>query len=741
MSQLKASNAVYNKILLHLQNGEFSMAEQLCLFELGRLAKEDDKLYFYLGTAARFMNKSKGAIIAFEAAIRLAPENIDYLQACASACEAEKEFQKALELIKGALRISPNNLIVKANYAVALERVGDYECALGQYENVLVQDPQNLTANLNYGSLLCKFSRKREALEHNRLAHARHPEIFSTLYNLIDTLIINFCYEEALNYCDVGLAWQPRHAQIMIKKAMCLSALAEPEKALEYLSKARIINPQVLDDILPSAKSLSDKVGIYLDGYILQFEARYNEQKACFWKYRDQYISQLNAFIGQKLVHNYALSTRDMGFKVMSLAVDALTRKKLMGLIATQLKDFVWLISLTPFQYSHKSNEKIRVGYLSPDFRRHATSVLSRRIYGLHDRSKLEVYCYSLRDTDHDDYYLQEIRTTSDKFHDVSGMTSVDIAKLINAEGIDILVDLAGYTAFSRPEVMVLRPAPIQFSYLGFVQTMGQGVVDYVLVDKSICPNGRFVEWHEEVIRLPNSLWPYDNQLSNSHILDGKTNLVSSTDKFVFCCFNNSYKIEPEIFRRWMNILKKVPNSVLWLFDKESDAEGHLRQESQDHGIDPSRLMFMRRIPMEQHLLRYQSAHLFLDTYWVNAHTTAAEALWQGLPLITIMGEVPSARGAASILTALEMPGLIVQNHDEYEQLAIYYATHPQEYAAMREKLKAKRYTAPMYNTKLTVKHIEKAYQMAWERYQAGLAPAAFDVPENTDPELRKSIH
>jgi protein O-GlcNAc transferase len=214
-----------------------------------------------------------------------------------------------------------------------------------------------------------------------------------------------------------------------------------------------------------------------------------------------------------------------------------------------------------------------------------------------------------------------------------------------------------------------------------------------------------------------------------------------SEDQFVFCCFNNSHKIEPLIFTRWMNVLKAVPDSVLWLLGKDLDVQENLEREAEERGVDSSRLVFAERMPMVQHLVRYQLADLFLDTYWHNAHTTGAEALWQGLPLISIFGEVPSARGAASILTSLEMPELIVKDFDEYERLAIFYATHPDEYAAMREKLKAKRYTAPMYNTKLTVKHIESAYKLAWERYQAGLPPAPIDVPEILDPELRKSIH
>lgn len=732
---------VYSKILRYLQSRQYLQAEQSCLFELGQRAAPDARLLFYLGTAAGHLHKHKAAIVAFEAALRLQPDNLQYLQGCAAAYEAERKYEQAYQLINRALQIAPQNIAVMANHAVALERVNNPEAALKQYQEVLGRDEQNVTANLNLGALLRRMGRTADALAQNRLAHARLPEMPATLYNLVDTLIANFQYEEALAYCDAGLAHQPRHAYLIVKKAMALSALCKPVDALSYLSQARIIDPYVLNDMLPYARALPAGVSIYLDGYILQYEARDNEQRACFWRYRDRYLEQLRRDAELNTATGYAQRGKENGFRVLLLDIDAQQRKQIMRRVADGVADFAWLLAMPPLHYRKPVGDKIRIGYLSPDFRMHATAVLSRQLYGLHDRDQFSVYAYSLHNSvEQKDIYRADIEAACDYFHDISAMNSADAARKINADGIGILVDLAGYTTHARPEIMALRPAPVQIQYLGFSGTMGADFIDYALVDKVFCPDSCLQDWHEKQIRLPHSHYLYDNCLNQSATSYTRSDFGLPDGEFVFCALNNSNKIEPVIFGCWMKILAAVPNSVLWLLGKHSLVEDNLKREAAVRGVGAERLIFTERLPLERHLPRYQLADLFLDTYWANAHTTCAEAVWQGLPLLTCIGEVPSARGAASILTALEMPELIMQDFDEYEQRAIFYATHPVEYLAMREKLRAKRYTAPMYNTKLTVKHIERAYQMAWARYRAGLPPAALDVPEITDPTLRESI-
>ena len=730
---------VYRKILLNLQSGRHQEAERQCLFELGSRQSPDARLLFYLGTAARMLNKPQAARVAFDAALEMEPDNPEFLQACASTCEANKNYAGALRLMQRAVELVPNDVQALANLAIALERAGRPLEALPLYQRVLTVAPDNRVANLNLGALLHKLGRKREALVQNQLAHARLPGLGGTLYNLADTLIANFRYQEALDLCEQGLTQQPNHAHLQIKQAIALSGLSRTQEALATLSRARIANPDVVRDLLPWTRSLPASTSVYMDGHVLEYEARYVEQQACFWQYRRGYLQKLRQDVAADLHRNIALAGMENGFRVLSLEIDAGQRLALMRHVAETVMETAWAQQPQPFIHAPRQREKIRIGYLSPDLREHAVSILARQVFGLHDRAAFEVYAYSLFSGD--DRYRRQIEADCDVFRDVSKLDAWAMAQAIHDDEVDILVDLAGYTTFCRTEVMAMRPAPVQVLYLGFPCTMGADFIDYALIDRTICADGQQQEWHEQVIRLPHSLYPYDNETANAPATIARPDFGLPENGFVFCCLNNNYKIEPRIFGHWMNILRAVPDSVLWLLGRGLDVEDNLKREAEAHGIDRSRLVFTGRLPLEQHLPRYQLADLFLDTYWHNAHTTAAEALWQGLPLLTIHGEVASARGSAIILHALEMPELVTRDFDEYERLAVFYATHPAEYAAMREKLRAKRYTAPMYNTKLTVKHIERAYRMIWERHQAGLPPASFDVPEIDDPELRKSIH
>ncbi len=738
---MSVSEEVYRKIQHYLQLAQYKEAERTCLFELGKLAEKDGYLLFLLGTTARMLHKKQAASVAFNAALSTDQNNIDYLQAAASAREALGDHEVAYRLMARVIELAPHDVNARANLAVALDRLNRGEEALDVYAAVLQLDAKQRTANLNYGTLLHRMGRKREALVHNRQAHVRLPEVFGTLYNLVDTLIANFEYQEALDYCEKGLIQRPHHAHLMMKKAIALSGLSRRQESLTALSLARIMQPSVIHDYLPETRHLPASISIYLDGEILEYEARYTEQTSCYWRYRSDYLQKLRHAIQDKPYRNRALSGIENAFRLHSLDISAVDRLKLMRNTASVVSDFAWRYALEPFQYRRTDHAVIRIGYLSPDFREHATAILSRQIYGMHDRSRFKIYGYSLHNAKQTDRYRTGIENTVDVFRDVSAMHAADIAKLMHADEVDILVDLAGYSAFCRAEVMAMRPAPVQMQYLGFPSTMGADFIDYALADKNVCPDGKQGEWHEQVIHLPHTLYPYDNEVSNAPANLARADFGLPENGFVFCCLNNSYKIEPQIFERWMNILQAVPDSVLWLLGKGLDVQDNLEREAEAHGVDKSRLVFTGRVPLEQHLPRYQLADLFLDTYWVNAHTTAIEALWQGLPLLTVTADVASGRVAASVLHALEMPELVTHDFDEYERLAIFYARHPAEYAAMREKLRAKRYTAPMYNTKLTVKHIERAFRMAWECHQAGLPPAAFDVPEIDDPELRKSIH
>lgn len=349
---------VYRKILHCLQSGQYKDAERICLFELGTRQQKDGQLLFYLGTAARMLNKHQAAQVAFDAALKVEPDNIDYLQASASTHEASQDYEAAYELMLRVLQLSPANINVRANLAVALERMQRHDEALEMYTSVLQADASQRTANLNRGTLLHKLERKREALMHNRLAHARLPDVFGTLYNLVDTLIANFEYQEALDYCEQGLLLQPRHAHLLVKKAIALSALSRRNEALAVLSRARIIWPQVMQDYLPQTRHLPASISLYLDGEILEYEARYEEQRACYWRYRSGYLEKLRQAIHDKPYRNRALTSVQNAFKIHSLDIAAQDRLVLMRHIANTVSDFAWLYKTEPFTYKTSAHNK-----------------------------------------------------------------------------------------------------------------------------------------------------------------------------------------------------------------------------------------------------------------------------------------------------------------------------------------------------------------------------------------------
>ncbi len=365
--------------------------------------------------------------------------------------------------------------------------------------------------------------------------------------------------------------------------------------------------------------------------------------------------------------------------------------------------------------------DKIRVGYYSADFLNHATAYLAAGLFEAHDRDRFEVVGFS--------FGLQafdEMRTrlfnAFDTFIDVSLGSDRDIAALSRERGIDIAVDLKGYTTGERAGIFAHRAAPVQVNYLGYPGTMGVPYIDYIIADRTVIPREDFSHYAEKVVWLPHSYQVNDDQRRIGERVFSRRHAGLPEEGFVFCCFNNNFKITPEIFAVWMRILARVPGSVLWLLEDNALAAINLRREAAGHGMEPARLVFASRIPAAEHLARQSLAGLFLDTPVYNAHTTASDALWAGLPVLTCPGHAFPARVAASVLRASGLDELIVPSLKDYEEMAVALASDPKRLAQLREKL-ADPKRLPLFRTALFTKHIEQAYTRMAERHWAGLAP------------------
>ena len=373
-------------------------------------------------------------------------------------------------------------------------------------------------------------------------------------------------------------------------------------------------------------------------------------------------------------------------------------------------------------EFSQNKHHKIRIAYLCGEFRNQATSILMTRVWELHDKSKVEIFAF---DNGWDDYseYRQRINKAFTKIFDISKTSDLNVVKLIQDNEIDILVNLNGFFGEARQRVFSFKPAPIQVNYLGFPGTIGAKYMDYIIADKVVIPEESKIHYVEKIAYLPNSYQANDDQRKISDRQFSRAQLGLPEDAFVFACFNNNYKITPLIFDSWMRILSQVGGSVLWLLADNPIAKENLIKEAAARRIDPSRLIFAERLPIAEHLARHDLAGLFLDTAPYNAHTTCSDALWAGLPVLTLMGHTFPGRVAASLLSAVGLSQLITNTQGEYEALAIELAMNPMKLAEIKWKLVDNRLTAPLFDASRFTKNLEAVYIKMYERYQADFQP------------------
>jgi predicted O-linked N-acetylglucosamine transferase (SPINDLY family) len=372
----------------------------------------------------------------------------------------------------------------------------------------------------------------------------------------------------------------------------------------------------------------------------------------------------------------------------------------------------------------HSAADKIRIGYFSADFHDHPVAALMAEVFESHDRTQFDVTALSFGPDTRDDMQMRLREKGFDRFLDVRASSDREISMLARSLRLDIAVDLGGYTGNSRTGIFACRAAPIQINYLGYPGTMGAEYMDYLIADRTIVPPACRPHYTEKIAYLPNSCLPADTTRSISRTLFTREELELPGTGFIFCCFNNNYKITPDVFDGWMRILGRVEHSVLWLSQNNPAAAANLRQEALRHGVSARRLIFAERMSASSdHLARLRVADLFLDTRPYNAHATSMDALWAGLPVLTCIGEAFAGRVAASLLSAIDLPELITSTAAQYEEVAVELATNRSRLARIREKLAANRLTSPLFDTQSFTKNLQSAYLKIYDRYRANLPP------------------
>jgi len=607
---------------------------------------------------------------------------------------AVASYSKALTLKYDTPDIHNNLGIALNNLGTTLNDLGEHEEAITKYQSAIEVSPNNIEAYNNLGIALKNLGKNQDAITtyHKALKiDAENPDVHYNLGNALYNLNKN---SEAIISYKKSLELRPDNVKVYNNLGHALSDIGNRQEAI-----ANYQNTIRLDENHISARGAL----LYELGLI------------CDW---DE-IKKITP--GKLELLEFGLTAKEVvsPFSLLGRTDDAKFQQRTSEAYAS-VNDKP-NPALGPI-LSKSRTDKIKIGYFSSDFRNHPVMHLMIEFYKKHDRSKFEIHAFSFGPDRKDDIRSRLIKNV-DRFHDVRLKKDIEIAALSRSLGIDIAVDLNGYTAHCRTGIFTYRAAPIQAHYLGYPGTMGAPYFDYIVADPIMIPPEHQKFYTEKVAYLPNSYQVNNStqEISDKTITRSDANLPE--DAFVFCCFNNTYKISPDDFDVWMRLLKRINGSVLWLFKANQTAEKNLRKEALRRGIAPDRLIFAGRMPLPEHLARHRLADLFLDTFNYNAHATGSGALWAGLPVLTKMGESFPSRAGASLLNAVGLPELITTTAQEYEDIALRLATHPQELGALRKKLSHNLKTTSLFDETLFAKHIEAAYSQMLTRLDDGLEP------------------
>jgi len=543
-----------------------------------------------------------------------------------------------------------------------------------------------------------------QAEEYFREVARLTPSDVSAWTNLAATMVAQQKYAAAIPVLQEVIELEPQLAEAHLDLGVCCNRLKDNAAAIRHYRQAIALKPAL-------AAAHANIVNAYLD--------------CCAWDDVDRWCGDFLDFRRTHPVAEWA--PRLEPFCALTLFPGALTRE-LATARAAQIERAIGAAGALPADtLPRRDGRRIRVGYVSADFYSHATAHLTFSLYETHDRDEFEIYAYSMGPDD-GSVYRRHIERSCDRFVDVRYLSADRAAQRIRTDRIDILIDMKGYTANGRPHLFARRPAPVQVSYLGYPGTTGAAYIDYFISDLVATPPGHEGEFTEQIVYLPECYQVNDR---NQPIATGplsRSDFGLPERAFVYCSFNMLRKIDRTVFSVWMEILRGVPGSVLWLIKEDPRAEMNLRAAAREANVDPDRLIFAERLEKSAHLARHRLADLFLDTYVCNAHTTASDALWAGLPLLTCPGATFARRVAASLLTAVRIPELIARDLDEYRELAIRLALDGTQLAALRNRLAHNRETCTLFDTRRYVSHLEAAYRRMAEIRESGRAPCSFPV-------------
>ena len=679
-------------------------------------------LFNILGACYKKLDQLEASIKMFETAIAIKPDYAEVHNNLGITHMQLEQLDAAVESFNKAIAINPNFAEAHNNLGIVLVDLGQLDNAVKYYEKAIVIKPNFAEAHNNLGNALKALGQFDASIKSYKNALAiksnfveAHNNLGIVFKNLGQLVAATACYEKAL-------AINPEFADAYNNLGIIFKELGKLNSAADYYHKALAINPNFaevhsnLGNVLRNFKRMDEALLSFERGFSLKPQLHFLLGELihikgflCIWDDLPNCLIELKNKINnnEKVAHPSLL---------LSLIDDPELQRKASEIYINHkhIKNH----DLSKVNH-YPRHPKIRIGYFSADFRNHPVADLTAELYEVHDRNLFEIYAFSFGPDTKDEMNLR-IKAGVDHFYDVRTMSHKEVVILARSFEIDIAVDLGGFTQYARPEIFAMSAAPIQLGYIGYLGTMGANYYDYLLADQIMIPEKNQKYYSEKIVYLP-CFQVNDSTQSPPSTIYNRKDIGLPEEGFVFCCFNNTYKITPTTFDSWGRILSKVEGSVLLIYADNKSAQLNLTKEIVLRGIKPSRLIFGKRLPRPEYLARYRVADLFLDTHPYNAGATSSDALRMGLPVLTYAGNSFASRMGASILNAINLPELVTTTPEEYESLAIKLATHPEKFKIIKDKLVSNLSTAPLYDTPVFAQHLESAYKAMYDGYQKGL--------------------
>ncbi len=677
-----------------------------------------------LGNALKELTQRVAAIASYDTAISLRPNYPEAYKNRGNALRELSRFTEALASYDEAISRKPDYADAYSNRGTALRGLKRLDEALASYDEAIELKPDYAAAYNNRAHTLIGLGQLALAISSYDTAISLGLESPETYNNRGNALRELGRLDEALASYDKAIKLKPDYADAYSNRGQALRDLKQVDAAIASYDKAISLKPDSPDaynsrgNALREFKRLDEALASYDKAIALKPDYGFllgsrlhTQMQMCDWQGFSERLSAVESQVRSG-------ATVSSGFPLLAACDSPMLHK---------LASEIWVKTKAPQNSAlgviarRVPRQKIRVAYYSADFGEHPVSFLLAQLFESHNKDRFETIAISFG-TDTQSQTHKRVAKAFDEWVDVRSKSDQAVAQLSRDLGVDIAIDLGGVTAGARMGIFSYRAAPIQASYIGYLGTTGAPYIDYLLADRVIVPQSQHRFYTEKILHLPS----YQANDSTRVISDktfSRQELGLPEDAFVFCCFNNNYKITPDTFSRWMRILKATDNSVLLLYADNSHAPTHLKRQAQMRGVAPERLVFAKRLPRDEYLARYKAADLFLDTSPYNAGTTASDALWAGLPVLTLMGESFASRVAASLLTAIDLPELIASSPQQYEAIALELASHPQKLALIKHRLAENRLTQALFDTPRFARGLEAAYEAMYDRYQAGLAP------------------